>query len=423
MQRIEADLLIPGSGEPIPNGVVVLDGAVISYAGPAAGAPGTPDTRPTRCAAVLPGLWDCHTHLVGLPTLDFERMALTSDVLRAARSVTDLGAALDVGVTSIREVGGLGLKLAQAVAEGSIAGPTIYAAGAVLSTTGGHGDVHSLPLDWMHDLTERSGDFRLCDGVSDCMRAVREQLRGNAKVIKVCASGGVLSEVDDPIHQQFTAAELRAIVEVAGLAERAVAAHCHGKPGIMAALAAGVQTIEHGTYLDEEACDAMREQGAILVATRTIIDDLLHGAQLPDYALRKLRGVADRHAEALTMAYERGVTIAAGSDIALAASGRLASWGRHGREISLLAQAGMSPLQAIEAATATAPKTLGAQAPRSGQLLAGYDADVLALDANPLADLNVLTGSAHVLGVWQSGVRKRERTPEYPYRPTGIAVS
>src|SRR5260370_23396971 len=106
------------------------------------------------------------------------------------------------------------------------------------------------------------------------MRAVREQLRRNARVIKICASGGVMSEIDHPVHQQFTAAELAVIVEVAGLADRVVAAHCHGKPGIMAALAAGVRTIEHGTYLDEEACDAMIETGAILVPTRTIVEEI-----------------------------------------------------------------------------------------------------------------------------------------------------
>jgi imidazolonepropionase-like amidohydrolase len=128
--------------------------------------------------------------------------------------------------------------------------------------------VHALPLATVLDFARHGGDLRLCDGVDECIRAVREQLRRNAKVIKVCASGGVLSEVDDPIHQQFTAAELRAIVEVAGMADRVVAAHCHGKPGIMAAVEAGVRTIEHGTYLDEESCDALRETGTFLVATR-----------------------------------------------------------------------------------------------------------------------------------------------------------
>src|SRR5690606_22494511 len=158
-----------------------------------------------------------------------------------------------------------------AIEEGTVVGPSVYGAGAVLSTTGGHGDLHSYPVPWVVDYGHAGGDLRLADGPAECARAVREQLRRNAKVIKICASGGVLSEVDHPIHQQFTAAELRAIVEVAGLAERAVAAHCHGKPGMMAALEAGVRTIEHGTYLDEEVAVAMRETGAILVPTRTII--------------------------------------------------------------------------------------------------------------------------------------------------------
>ena len=175
----------------------------------------------------------------------------------------------------------------------------IYAAGAILSTTGGHGDLHSYPLAWMEDYARLAGTMCLADGVAGCQRAVREQLRRGARLIKVCASGGVLSELDDPIHQQFTAAELRAIVEVAALAERPVAAHCHGKPGIMAALEAGVLTIEHGTYLDDECCDAMRESGAILVPTRTIIEDMLaYSAGVPGYAMTKLRVIADVHADA-----------------------------------------------------------------------------------------------------------------------------
>ena len=239
MHRIEAELLIPGRGEPVRGGVVVLDGARIGYAGPAGTAPPTPGVPVSRAAAVMPGMWDCHGHFFGTRTFDLGRLALEPLALRGARSARDLRAALDAGVTSVREVGGLGVYLARAVAEGVLDGPAIYAAGAILSTTGGHADLHSFPLDWMEDWGRQAGTMRLADGPDECARAAREQLRRNAKVIKVCASGGVLSEVDDPIHQQFTLAELRAIVEVAGLADRVVAAHCHGKPGIMAALRPG----------------------------------------------------------------------------------------------------------------------------------------------------------------------------------------
>ncbi len=371
MHRIEAELLLPGHGAPIRDGVVVLDGSVISYAGPAGVAPATPGAPVTRVTAVMPGMWDCHGHLLGTRTFDLAQLPLEPEALRAARCTRDLRAALDAGITSVRDVGGLGVHLARAVAEGVLDGPAIYGAGAILSPTGGHGDLHSFPLEWMRDYSGREG---------------------------------VLSEVDDPVHQQFTTPELRAIVEVAGLADRVVAAHCHGKPGIMAALRAGVRTIEHGTYLDDECCDAMRESAAILVPTRTIIEDMLaNKAAVPDYAMAKLEAIADLHAQAVTRAYEHGVTIAMGTDIALTGPDRPNAWGQNGSEPGYLVKLGMSPLEAIEAATASGPLTLGPQAPRSGQLAEGYDADLITLDADPLADIGVLADPARITAVWTQG--------------------
>ncbi|WP_164494845.1 amidohydrolase family protein, partial [Streptomyces sp. ADI96-15] len=329
-----------------------------------------------------------------------------SVALRAARITSDLRAALDAGVTSVRETGGLGIHLVRAIEEGTVQGPSVYPAGTTLSTTGGHADLHSYPVHWVEDFGHLGGELRLADGPAECARAAREQLRRNAKLIKVCASGGVLSEVDHPVHQQFTHAELRAIVEVAGMADRIVAAHCHGKPGIMASLEAGVTTIEHGTYIDEEAAVAMRECGAILVTTRTIFQELLdNGHMLPAYALEKLRATAGRHEEAVAIAREQGVTIAAGSDVALSGSDLPDSWGRNGRELPLLVKTGMTPLEAIEAGTATGPATLGPQGPRSGQLREGYDSDVLVLDEDPLADIEVIARPERITGVWKAGVR------------------
>jgi imidazolonepropionase-like amidohydrolase len=404
MYRIEADLLIPGRGDPIRDAVLVLDGSRIGFAGAAAAAPATPEAPVLRAAAVMPGMWECHGHLIGLRTLDLTQIPLEPVPLRAARCARDLRAALDAGVTSVREVGGLGVYLARAVAEGTLDGPAIYGAGAILSTTGGHGDLHSFPLEWIESHPGEDSMSRLADGADECVRAVREQLRRNAKLIKVCASGGVLSEVDDPVHQQFTLAELRVIVEVAGMADRVVAAHCHGKPGIMAALRAGVRTIEHGTYLDDECCDAMRESGAILVPTRTIIEDILaNKAAVPDYAVAKIEALADTHGQAVTRAYEHGVTIAMGTDIALTGADLPNAWGQNGSELGYLVKLGMTPLEAIEAATAAGPLTLGPQAPRSGQLAEGYDADVITLDADPLADIGVLADPQHVTAVWTGG--------------------
>ena len=378
-------------------GVVILRDSTIEYAGAPSDAPETPDADTASVATVLPGLWECHGHFIGERSPDIEVWAKGDPATQAARAVSDVRRTLEGGVTSIRELGGLGLSIQPAVGDGSISGPTIYGAGNVLSTTGGHGDTHGFPLDWVHD---GAGFGVMADGVPECLRAVRLQLRRNAKVIKICASGGVLSEVDHPIHQQFSADELAVIVEEAARAERVVAAHCHGKPGIMAALEAGVQTIEHGSYLDEEAARLMIERGAILVPTRFIIDALKDMEDVvPRYAYEKLIAVADHHAEALKIAIAMGVKIAMGTDIFV--SGDL--YGRNSLEIKHLQDAGLSALEAIEAATATGPLTLGPQGPQAGQLVEGYDADVIAVDFDPVKDNAGWGDRDRVTNVWKSG--------------------
>ncbi len=401
MIRIDADTLIPGRGEPIADGSVVLDGTTITYVGPMADAPGADKT--VAVPAVMPGMWDCHCHFAGIAVPDIEVDAKEPDAVKAARSVRDLSAVLDAGFTSVREPGGLGVYLRRAIDEGAVRGPEIYAAGSVLSTTGGHGDVHGYPLDWF--LKPPGQPFgELCDGVPEVLKGVRKQLRKGARVIKFCASGGVMSEVDHPIHQQFSLEEMTTIVEEAARADRVVAAHCHGKPGIMAAIEAGVRTIEHGSYLDEEAADAMLETGAILVPTRHVIEALLQRKDvMPPYAYAKMVMVADHHRDALQLAISKGVTIALGTDIFVSGS-----YGVNSVEARHLIEAGMTPLQAIESATANGPLTVGPQAALTGQLIDGYDADVIAFDGNPLEDSSVWGDARRVTHVWKQGVAVKE---------------
>ena len=411
MERIEADLLIPGRGEPLERGTVVMDEGVITFAGAAADAPTTPNATVTEAAVVMPGMWDCHGHFMGVKTADLSQIVHLPPQVAAARAAADAHAALMAGFTSIREAGGVGVYLARVIDEGTLLGPTIYAPGAVLSTTGGHGDIHGFPLEWITEYGHRGGALYLADGVPECLRAVRAQLRLGAKVIKVCASGGVLSELDDPIHQQFSDEELAAIVAEANRADRIVMAHCHGKPGIMAALRAGCHTIEHGTYLDEEAAALMREKGAMLVPTRYIIDRMVEAGEsmsVPDYAMRKIRIVAEHHAGSVAIAREAGVQIATGTDIATTGADTLVPWGTNGTELSALAALSMTPLEAIEAATANGPLTLGPQAPQAGQLREGFDADVITIATNPLNDLDVLADPSNVTGVWKRGVRVKD---------------
>jgi len=402
VERIDTDLLIPGRGDPTRNAAVVIDGSSITYAGPRQSAPDVGSVISVPC--LMPGLWDCHAHFLGLRSLDLNELALVPAPVLAARAAKDAETVLQAGFTTVREAGGLGVHLARVVEEGLLAGPSIYAPGAILSQTGGHGDLHALPLAWMNDLCETGGALALCDGIPECLKAVRAQLRLGAKVIKICASGGVLTQIDDPVHQQFSDDEMRAIVEEAGRAERIVMAHCHGKPGIMAALRAGVRTIEHGSYLDEEAASVMRELGAVLVPTRFIVERGLQARHsMPDYAFEKLVAVADRHLEAIHIAHEAGVTLALGTDICTSGTGTAVPWGMNAREFVHLVDAGLTPLEAIEAGTANGHLTLGPQAPHAGVIESGWDADLIAVDGDPSDNIALLANPANVTHVWKQG--------------------
>ena len=407
MLRIEADVLLPGRGSPIRNGCVVVDKETIAFAGAIEDAPKASRKAPTeRVPAVMPGMWDVHGHFMGIRSANVEEVAKTPMPVMAARTVKDAERGLMAGFTSVREPGGLGVYLARVIDEGGAPGPHVYAAGAALSQTGGHGDLHMYPLDFIDALGGTGFYSVLCDGVPACLRGVRMQLRLGARFIKVLASGGVMSELDHPIHQQFSDEELRAIVGEAARADRIVAAHCHGKPGILAALRAGCRTIEHGTYLDEEAAEVMLKQDAILVPTRFILERLVKvgkEAGMPEYAYRKAVTVLDHHTKALRLAIRKGVRIAVGTDIFWSGEGSAVAWGMNGAELVHLVEAGMKPLQAIEAATANGPITLGPQAPKSGELKAGYDADILALSRNPLTDISLLANPENITKVWKSG--------------------
>lgn len=400
--RIEASTLIRGDGEAVDNAVVVLNGGLVSYAGPASTAPPTPGGEIVSVPVVMPGMWDAHCHFFGIRQPDLEALATESIMVRAMRTTRDARLALEAGFTSVREVGGLGVYLARAIDEGYVDGPNVYAAGSILSTTGGHGDIHSIPEEWMTG-AHRIDDLMLCDGADGARKAVRRQLRKGAKVIKVCASGGVLSKYDDPQHQQFTHEELIAVVDEAAMAERVVAAHCHGKAGIMAAVRAGVTTVEHGTYLDRESATAMADSGTILVATRFVGAELLSQPPergLADFARQKLTETFRRGREAVGAALEAGVTIAVGTDILTSDD----QWGRNGRELSLLVECGMSPDQAIIAATSVGPMTVGPQAVGSGTVGEGNPADVIALAVDPRHHIDSLAQADNVTHVWKSGV-------------------
>ncbi|QKX59576.1 uncharacterized protein TRUGW13939_06713 [Talaromyces rugulosus] len=402
---IKASILIPGRGEPLNNGAIVIKEAKIAWVGHQTSIPAQyAHVRFKTVPVLMPGLWDCHMHYTGAgpgDTASYES-GLGPIALFGARVSKELERTLLAGFTTVRETGGYAGEIFPAVKEGTLIGPNVYSSVGIMGITGGHSDIHSLPIDTVIGNARHSGGInQVCDGVSDCVKTVRLMVRRGAKLIKVCASGGVGSELDDPQDVQFSPEELKAIVDEAARTKRIVAAHCHGKEGIMNALHAGVRTIEHGSYLDEEAIALMKEKGAILIATRLIVEEGLKNPESwPPVSYQKLIKIRAQNKKSYALAVQHGVKIALGTD-----------WtaGEHGKELEYAIEAGLTPLQAIEACTATSPETLGAHfAPLSGQLKEGYDADVIAVSANPLNDVKILGDPNNVTHVWKGGKLYKE---------------
>lgn len=399
--KLDAEILITGNGEIIKNGSVVFEGTKILYAGDSESSISFDEYKQVPIA--MPGLWECHGHFFGIKNANSEASNIIKPEIACLRSVWDVQSALHMGITSIREVGGYGVYLKQVIQEGHFLGPRIYGAGSILSMTGGHGDLHSLPLDL---LQHSSIPFRLVDGTAECYKGVREQIRKGAEIIKYCASGGNMSVTDEPIYQQLSFEEQKAIVDEASRSNIAVAAHCHGELGIKSALDAGVKTIEHGSYLTEELADLMIEKEGILVPTRLIVDkDFPDNSvwSIPEYANEKRKKLAKRHLEALKIAIKKGVKIAMGTDLGISGPNPDWCWGANAMELEYYIKAGMKPMDAIVTATGNGPLTLGNRAPKSGQLKEGYDADILLLKENPLEDITGLQRPENILHVIKQG--------------------
>ena len=415
--RVDADLIIPGRGQPIKNGSMISsDGKIILVCKTDTLGPEHAKVPPITVPVLMPGMWDCHMHFMGAEKTAVDDMIMVPPAIAGARSAKDIVATLNAGFTSVRELAGYGSDLSKVISEGWLPGPNIYPAVSILSQTAGHGDAHSLPLDLLNDRMRHGLPFYLCDGVSECIKAVRIQIRRGAKVIKVATSGGVLSIIDDPQMQKFSAKELEAIVEEATRADRIVAAHCHGRKGILAALRAGCRTIEHGSYLDQEAIELMLEMNAILVPTRSIIEyGLQHAEAFTKESYAKMVKVSEAHTKSYQLAVNAGIRIALGTDLGFSSPTIRFNHGMNGGEFRYAVDAGMTSLEAIEAGTANGPETLGLQAPKSGQLKPGYDADFIALSGNPIEDIDILADPGKVTHVWKAGNLHKS-----PTKPCGL---
>ena len=333
-------------------------------------------------ATVLPGFIDAHTHLTMNPQFGYETLSLSipREALIGAKNAR---LTLMAGFTTVRNVGAAGFSdvaLRDAINAGDVPGPRMLVSGPALGITGGHCDNNMLPSEY-----HAVGDG-VADGIAAVQHKVRENIKYGADVIKVCATGGVLSLGDNPQASQYTLEEMKAIVADAHRLGRKVAAHAHGAEGIKWAAEAGVDSIEHGSYIDDAAIAVMKEHGTYLVPTLYLGDWMIDNAgltRLPPPLLAKAKEVIPAARKNIAHAFASGVKVALGTDAAVYPHGMNA------HEFSVMVRLGLSPLQSIQAGTINAADLLGWTG-RVGTLEPGAWADIVAVDGDPLKDITTL---------------------------------
>ncbi len=405
---LKGGVLIDGTGKkPLANAVVIFHDTQIIAVGEEGDVkiPRDSNVISTENQFIVPGLIDCHVHLSGTRSPNLTEWILETDpALRAIRTVADAKALLQAGYTTVRCCGStISLALKKGIEEGLVQGPRIMAARQMITRTGGH-ERHSVPLRWMKEV----GLARLADGVADCQLAVREQLREGADFIKICTGVWGESRRFPKGSADYTLDETQAMVEEAHRAGVKVASHAIGKAGIMTALSAGVDTIEHGVEFDADVCKVMKAQNTVLIPTisATILKDT--ELDMLDKKWRKLYESEEGKAlnaqifENVQLAHSMGVKIAAGSDITGAPLFGGNFFGDNACELELLVKAGLTPMEALLAATKHGAEALGLDA-QLGTVEPGKVADLLVVKKNPLNDISVLKNNENVQLVIKNG--------------------
>jgi imidazolonepropionase-like amidohydrolase len=370
------------TGKTLTGQTIVIQGDKIASVGAGAQIPADATVIDLSSATVLPGLIDAHTHITFTPNFGYSRLGISvpREALNGARNAK---VTLEAGFTTIRNVGATGysdVALRDAVNAGDVPGPRMLVSGPALSITGGHCDNNLLPFDY------HATNGGVADGVEAVQHKTREIIKYGADLIKVCATGGVLSHGDNPQASQYTLDEMKAIVTDAHRLGRKVAAHAHGAEGIRWASMAGVDSIEHGSYIDDAAIAEMKKNGTYLVPTLYLMDWFFENAEkigTPPELIAKGKEVMPAARKNVARAFAAGVKVGFGTDAAVYPHGLNA------HEFAVMVKLGLTPLQAIQSATINDADLLG-WSDKVGTIEPGKWADIIAVDGDPLADVTTL---------------------------------
>ena len=383
-------LLDVHSGKLLDAQTIVVVGETIQSVAPTASTPaGTGDTVvDLGSMTVLPGLIDVHTHITMNTEFDPYKELTNTDAKEAINGVVNARTTLLAGFTSIRNVGAGGytdVDLRDAVNAGQVIGPHMQVSGPALGITGGHCDDNLLPISY-HQVGEG-----VADGIAAVQQKVRQNIKYGADVIKVCATGGVLSKGDSLQASQYTLEEMKAIAADAHRLGLKVAAHAHGAQGILWASEAGIDSIEHGSFIDADGIAEMKKNGTYLVPTLYLEDWMMEFGKLPPFYQQKMKDAIAVAKPNIRRAYEAGVKIALGTDAAVYPHGL------NGHELEVYVRdLGMTPLAAIQSATLNAADLMN-WTDKAGSLDAGKWADIIAVDGDPLKDVKLLQNVKFVM--------------------------
>jgi imidazolonepropionase-like amidohydrolase len=383
------EVVDPKAGKTLHNITIIIEGDKISDIREGYTQPGSSDiVIDLKKRTVMPGLIDMHVHL--------EQEMKKGDAINefvlnppeiAFSSIQNASVTLLSGFTTVRDLGGSGVNiyLRNAIAKGQVTGPRIFTAGTAIASTGGHADpTNGYRKDLMGDPGPASG---VVNGTADAYKAVRQRYKDGSDLIKITATGGVLSQAKDGANAQFTEEEIKAIVAAAKDYGFRVAAHAHGAEGMKRAIRAGVNSIEHGTFLDDECISLMKQYGTFLVPTIIAGKSTADSAKIPGYytaiVTPKALATGPKIQASFVKAYKAGVKIAFGTDAGVFPHGK--NW----LEFVYMVEAGMPPMEAIKAATVSAAELLG-ETNQLGSIEKGKIADIIAVDGDPLKDIRVM---------------------------------